>query len=58
MQLYFPAIHKDFICNAQNSMCMQYFSADELTTSKIPEMEINATTAQFLASHMFIFFFS
>ena len=39
MQLYFPAIRKDFIRNAQNSMCMQYFSADELTTGEIPEME-------------------
>ena len=32
MQLYFPTIRKDFHRNAQNSMCMQYFSADELTT--------------------------
>ena len=34
MQLYFPTIRKDFHCNAQNSMCMQYMyvSADELTT--------------------------
>ena len=32
MQLYFH-------CNAQNFMCMQYFSADELTTGEIPEME-------------------
>ena len=41
MQHYFPAIRKDFICNAQNSMSMQYFSADELhlTTGEIPEME-------------------
>ena len=32
MQLYFPTIRKDFHCNVHNSMCMQYFSADELTT--------------------------
>ena len=31
-QLYFPTIRKDCHCNAQNSMCMQYFSADKLTT--------------------------
>ena len=35
MQLYFPAVHKDFYRNAQNSMCMQYFSADELTTGEV-----------------------
>ena len=33
---------KDFIRNAQNSMCMQYFSADELTTGAICEMENTA----------------
>ena len=42
---YVHAVHvtlfssKNFICNAQNSMCMQYFFADELTTGAIPEME-------------------
>ena len=39
MQLYFPAIRKDFICTAKNATCVQYFSADELTTGEIPEME-------------------
>ena len=32
IQVYFPTVHYDFHHNAQNSMCMQYFSADELTT--------------------------
>ena len=58
MQLYFPAIPKDFFRNAQNYMCMQHFSAYELTTGEIPEMENTQQPHSYLASHMLIFFFS
>ena len=55
MQLYFPAIRKDFFCNAKKSMCMQYFSADKLTTGEIPEMENTRQPHSILASHILIF---
>ena len=41
MQLYFPVIR-----NAQNSMCTQYFSADEWTTGEIHEMDNTKTPQQ------------
>ena len=54
MQFYFPAIHKEFIRTAQNSMCMEYFSADELTTAKSPKLKTrNNRPDFFLALHMF-----
>ena len=36
IQVYFLTVRKDFHRNAQNSMCMQYFSADEKACNNHP----------------------
>ena len=51
MQLYFPTMRQDFHRNAQNSMCMHYFSADELTTG----VKKHATTAQIYCSFAHVY---
>ena len=52
MQLYFPTIRKDFHRNAQNSICMQYFSADELTKG----VKNTQQPPSFLKLHTCLFF--
>ena len=49
--------HQDFHCNAQNYMCMQYFSADELTAGDIPEMK-NTEQPPILFSFTHVYFSS
>ena len=45
-----------FIHTAQNSTCMQYFSADELTTAKCPKWKTHNSFFLQLRTHVYIIF--